>query len=186
MANYGKMLWLESWWSTILRIKDPIVRDDRTRRIMEYGFHHKKNLDGLEGDALAFMEEVFSKMDDMVGNFESKTGKAQKYDYIGAGVWEKYQSGMKMTTISKETGIPYDSVRKWIHDRKEEGYTGKDFPIEGSESSENRKVPEINFPISRDNIPEKENSDIKNTLSETGNSDFPVGRDLKPENCYGF
>lgn len=186
MANYGKMLWLESWWSTILRIKDPIIRDDRTRRVMEYGFHHIKNLDGLDGDALAFMEEIFAKMDDMKENFESKTGKAQKYDYIGKGVWEKYQQGMKMNKIAEETDIPYDSVRKWIRDRKKEGYTGKSFPVGESELSENRKVPEINFPILDDEVPEKENSGKMSALSESGNSDFPVDRNLKPENFYGF
>lgn len=174
MANYGSMVLWESWWNVILRIPDPVIRDDRARRLMEYGFHHHRDLEGLDVDAKAFMEEIFNKMDEMNGNREEKINKVQKYDYVQLGVWDKYLEGRSMKEIARETEIPYDSVRKWINNRKKEGYTGKDFPISSNQVPESLK----NFPINKDYVPESRLSDMTR--------DIPEKKKLSDEWSRGF
>lgn len=162
MGKYGTMVWFESWWNTIARIEDPVVRDDRVRRIMKYGFQHEKDLDGLTDDAKAFLEEIFAKMDDVKQKHDGDVERGRiggtkhgKYDYEGLGVRQLIIEGLGWKEIERKTGIPSDSLRKWKGREEAERArdalnTGKSFPVKSGDIPETSKT----FPVSSRDIPE--------------------------------
>lgn len=77
MADYKALLWYETWYRDIEKLKDPLARLDRYERIFKYGFDGIKDTEGLSEDAIIQFERWLEQLDGNVGRYEEskKNGK---------------------------------------------------------------------------------------------------------------
>ena len=187
VSDYKALLWYETWYRDIEKLKDPMARLDRYERLFKYGFDGIKDTSGLNEDATIQFERWIEQVNGNITRYEQSVeagktgGRDNGYDHSRIRELLEHNKGNASACakiLSEELGKEvkpntFRASKEYIKWRDQDGKPWYD--SDGVLRQHGEKV-KNSFSPKESDIGEK----VKNDFSPEGENGEKVKNDFSP------